>query len=213
MADTLTKIVAASPDDCQEDKDGTDLITTGTLINLLSGSTDALTDVGAVRFNSGVSGGVVIAQGSIIVSAKLSLYVETTTRDDPNMDMYGQLALDPDDFINEGGPVGRTKTAASVAWVATGIGAGRKDSPDISAIVREIIAQPGWLPGNAMVFILWSRSDASSKALQFRARDHASGSTDAAQLIVEFVPPPAAWVPPQRLPPPIIEHPLRVLDF
>jgi PKD repeat protein len=54
----------------------------------------------------------------------------------------------------------RTQTAAQVTWadgtVPAWVVGTTYDSPDISAIVQEIVDRPGWNSGNAMAFMIWS---------------------------------------------------------
>jgi hypothetical protein len=54
---------------------------------------------------------------------------------------------------------GRTRTTASVnwsvpAWTATGQAGAAQRSPDLKAIVQEIVKRPGWQSGNALAMII-----------------------------------------------------------
>ena len=77
-----------------------------------------------------------------------------------NYGILGELSLDAAQFTGVNGNISsRPSTSAVVPWINvpswTGnIGQAGPDqrTPDISAIVQEIIDQPGWAAGNAMSF-------------------------------------------------------------
>jgi len=68
------------------------------------------------------------------------------------------------------------RTGASVAW-ALGLGSygNRLSSPDISAVVQEIVDRPDWSEGNAIA-IIFSSTGTREKDFEFCAFDFVSGS-------------------------------------
>jgi hypothetical protein len=54
---------------------------------------------------------------------------------------------------------GRPRTAAAVAWTppswdAVGAAGAAQRTADLSSVVQELVTQPGWATGNAMVFFV-----------------------------------------------------------
>jgi hypothetical protein len=60
--------------------------------------------------------------------------------------------------------LGRTLTTASVAWNGVGawFGEGTYDSPDVSAIISEIVGQGGWASGNALCLVISCATNTSA---------------------------------------------------
>jgi hypothetical protein len=70
-----------------------------------------------------------------------------------------------------------------VPWTITTTLAGSVTSPDISALVQEIVAQPEWQPGNDIA-ILIDPTAASRRYVDWRAFDLSPGQ--AAQLALNY---------------------------
>jgi hypothetical protein len=72
----------------------------------------------------------------------------------------GEAADDAVSFSTTAGDVsGRPATAASAAWspadwTAVGQAGAAQRTPDLSAVVQEIVARPGWAPGHALVLVV-----------------------------------------------------------
>jgi len=126
---------------------------------------------GGFRFTN-----VTIPPGSTINSASLQVYVRGTDYDDPNVDIFGNKALDANDFATEQDIIHRSRTNASVGWVATGIGSGPK-SLDIKNVVQEIINQPGWASGKHLAVLVYSRGCSSYKAFWVSSIEGGSPAT------------------------------------
>ncbi len=92
----------------------------------------------------------------------------------------------PADFssLNEFAHV-RPRTAAHVSWTIPGTASGATSSPDISAVIQEVVNLPGWQPGKA-VAILASATGASQQFVDWRAYDFEPAN--AARLIVHYEP-------------------------
>ncbi len=85
----------------------------------------------------------------------------------------------------------RTRTTASVAWSAvpewtvtplTGKTSAAQRTPDVSALVQEVVSRPGWAPGNCMAFLF---SNASGTGLR-RAYSYDNTPGRAASLSVRY---------------------------
>lgn len=113
-----------------------------------------------------------IYQGSTIVSAEVQGYVESATYDDPNFTIFGELTANSATLSGTSFEIStKTRTTASASWVATGIGTGYQSSPDLTAVVQEIVNQAGYAQGNAVGIIFQVNTGA---AVQFRPIGHAT---------------------------------------
>ncbi len=109
--------------------------------------------VNGIRFQN-----IDIPQGSRIVQAKLSLYYGEWTRDTP---IRVKIQADKTDsarsFANsETLASQRPLTSAAVGWEIAQAPPNYSwfDSPDIAAVIQEIISRPGWQNGNALAIII-----------------------------------------------------------
>ncbi|MDA1277614.1 MAG: hypothetical protein O2960_26745 [Verrucomicrobia bacterium] len=105
---------------------------------------------------------IAVSKGATITKASIQFTVDESDDEPTSVRIYGELSPDPAQFTTTAGDItGRTKTAAFVdwnnipVWNGASIGSAGPDqlTPDLSSIVQEIVAQPGW-NGNAMVFII-----------------------------------------------------------
>ena len=170
--------VASGNDDGREPGSGTPILNDASELSMLSGSPNTFL---ALRFT-----GVNVAQGSTINSAPLEVYVVGTSYDDPDVDIY------LDDVDNSAALTtgsnnlsGRTKTTAKATWTATGIGAGWKSPPDLSALVAEVVGRAGWVSGNALTVLF----DSLSVNNNLRIRPYEYDTSLAAKLTIDYTAP------------------------
>jgi hypothetical protein len=176
-----------------------------TQIQIASGTDDAREIAGTVTTNSTSSGEIdatneyiglrfivpTIASGTTITNATLTVAVTATTQDEFHHTIYGQAADNPGAFTSAGSNdiSGRTPTTATVAWGdGTNLAlAADQDvtSPDLTAIVQEIVNRPGWAAGNAMVFIIQGGSVATED-MTIHMFEGALGAAKAARLDISY---------------------------
>jgi hypothetical protein len=178
---TFTALIAASADDAQE--------VAGTVTtNDLTISSDATTDFGGARFLN-----VTIPRGSTITSAYLTVEPSASTEDEPSHTFYCQAADNAGTFTTGASDISaRTRTTRSVLWDSADLGADgntRHNTPDLSGIVGEVISRPGWVSGNALVFIWHGAADAL-RDLTIKSFD--TGASDGPELTITYLPP--GWV-------------------
>ncbi len=111
-----------------------------------------------------------------------------------NLIIEGQLTPNAPAFTTATSNVtSRPRTKAQVKWAAenwTTVGQKSKTS-DISSVIQEIINQPGWAPGNALVLIV--RDDKSNASRGIRCADaYEDGAATAPLLHVEISKGPAS---------------------
>lgn len=146
--------INASADDAHVRSDQTVAITVNDVVRC-----DA-SPIAADRWNGGFRfPGVTIPQGAAITSATITIQPTNVNRDDPNVDIFGELSLNAVDFVADPDMNARPRTVASVLWDDTDLGEQPSPSPDISTIIEEIVGQGSWVSGNALVIFFDARSD------------------------------------------------------
>ena len=104
-----------------------------------------------------------IPQGILIIDARIQFTVDEGDLDSgqTNVTISGELTADAAQFSDAAGNIsGRARTAASAAWNdipawdVDGNVTDRQATPNFAAVVQEIVDQPGWAAGNAMVIIM-----------------------------------------------------------
>lgn len=124
----------------------------------VGGFTDGRQYNGGLRFHN-----VNIPQGAKIVSAVLKMCSDHTCEGTgARWNIYGQNAGDCDEFSTKEEFEARPKTVANVdtgffpGWVE-----GQwYESPEISAIIQEIVNRPDWESGNALALLLFGHNKA-----------------------------------------------------
>ncbi|RUA17493.1 MAG: hypothetical protein DSY55_02085, partial [Clostridia bacterium] len=102
--------------------------------------------------------GVQIPQGATITSAYIEFETDETSTEATSVTFYGEASDDAVAFSATAYDVSnRTRTSASVAWnsiPAWDMVNEKHQSPDLSAVVQEIVNRPGWGQGHSMAFII-----------------------------------------------------------
>jgi PKD repeat protein len=146
---TVEKRVVASSDDAEEDASGTVSVGSSDL-ELIHDSTDQT--VGMRWTALPIPAGATITSAYVQFSARESQSVAT------NLAIQGQSADNPGKFQGTGNISGRPRTATSATWTpvpwTAGEGGDNQKTPDLSAVVQEIVSRPGWASGNSLVMIV-----------------------------------------------------------
>ena len=113
---------------------------------------------GYLWYTSGFRFTVPLAQGMAITSAALSLRAHATRSDDIDVHWYCEDSDDSSSFSKDnmpGGTVYNNRTSATVHWeLTTDVAAGTwYTTPDLSALVEEVVTRAGWSSGSGMSFI------------------------------------------------------------
>lgn len=127
---------------------------------------------------------VTIEQGSTINSAILKVYVNSTTWDDPELTIYGNNVDNASDFNDDQHIGTRDKTIESVSWSDSGIGTGWKNSPDVKAIIQDLVDREGWVSGNAIVLLLIGGVPSNVKHM--KCNSYELDSSFACQLEIDY---------------------------
>ncbi|HEX6401294.1 MAG TPA: hypothetical protein VF108_12615, partial [Actinomycetota bacterium] len=176
----LNRSIAAGSDDAEQQASGAVDLHSSDIELVQDGSSNNQT-IG-LRFTN-----MTVPTGATISNAYIQFQVdEVTTATPVNLTIRGELNPNPVTFTTATNNVSsRPNTAASVAWsnVPTWptVGARGQDqrTPEIKAIVQELIGQGGWASGNAMAFKITGTGKRTAEAFE-------SGAAIAASLHIEY---------------------------
>jgi len=153
--------VVASADDAEESATGSVSKTSSDLELVFDGTNQTV----GLRFAS-----VPIPPGATILDAYVQFESDEVTTGAASLTIQGQAADQPTTFSSSTFNISsRPRTAASVAWVpppwpTIQVHGPDQRTPDISPIVREIIARSGWAPGNALAVIITGTGKRTAEA-------------------------------------------------
>ena len=174
------KRVVSGSDDVEQAASGTMSLTSGDM-NLVNDGTKVQT-VG-IRFT-----GIDIPQGAIITSAYLQFQVDETGSGATSLLVRGEDADDAAAFANVAFNVSsRTKTDAAAswspaAWTTVGEAGLAQRTPDLTAIVQEIVSRGGWSALNDMAFIITGTGTRTAESFE-------GGAAKAPLLHIEYTMP------------------------
>ena len=170
--------VSANSDDAEESASGGMYLSSTDLEMVNDGGDQTV----GIRFT-----GVDIPQGATIVNAYVQFQVDETGSVATSLTIEGEDIDDALTFISSSGNISsRIRTIADVswspvAWSTVGEAGPEQRTPDVSQIIQEIVARPGWLSGNALAVIITGTGE--------RVAESYNGNRDAAPLLhVEYTP-------------------------
>ncbi len=164
--------VSASNDDAEEDTDG--------VVQLTSPDLDLGEKKSGIIFQN-----VDVPAGRIITNAYIEFTAEAWENDTTSLDIYGQASSSASSFDDTGNHniSNRDTTDNHVEWNSIGTWSiGQKyQTPDLSAVVQEIVGSAGWVANRPMCFII----EGTGHRMAY-SYDGASTPSDAARLYVEY---------------------------
>lgn len=178
---TVTLQVAAASDDVVEVNDSSVTVASGEL-NVGRGNGSDISDIG-LRFAA-----VPIPQGAVIDEAHISITsysygLEAGVR----TVLKGAKVPNIATFSSANRPSQNVKTAASVSWDPPSWSPTTVyNSPDIKAIIQEIVNQPGWAEGNALGIAWEDNGTPAWVARYIYSRDFWAGSQYGPRLSVTY---------------------------
>jgi hypothetical protein len=171
------KRVAAGADDAEEKAPGRVVLANGDLELV----TDSTVQKVGLRFT-----GLTIPPGATVREAYLQFQADETHSEATSLTIEGQAADNSSAFSTAKFNVSsRPRTTDAVSWPAVapwttvGEAGPAQRTPSLSAIVQTIVNRPGWVSGNAMVFIITGSGRRTAEAFE-------GGAAKAARLHVEY---------------------------
>jgi len=148
---SVTIPVSASSDDAEQSASGS-VSLASTDLELIRESSDQ--KVG-IRF-----AGVNLPQGAIILNAEIQFTVDEVTSETTTLTIQAQASDNAPTFVSTSNNISsRAKTSASVIWTPAAWNTVHESGPDqrtpeLAAVIQEVINRPGWAPGNALAIII-----------------------------------------------------------
>jgi hypothetical protein len=156
--------VTAGTDDAEERSSGA--------VDLASSDVELVTDGSAVQTVGLRFPGLEIPRGAEVTAATIQFQVDEVSTDSASLVLRAQAADNALTFAASTRNVsGRPPTAASVAWLppawpTIGAHAAEQRTPDLRSLVQEVVARPGWVPGNALAFMVTGTGRRTAEALE-----------------------------------------------
>lgn len=127
--------------------------------------------------------GVSVPNGATIDSAFIEMWAHEDEGDPALVTIYGEASDNPGTYNDTDLISDRPQTTASVFWEITEAWAiwEKYRTPDLKAIIQEIVDRPGWQPGNAMAFFLTGQDQGASaedNARDFEAFENVADPDD-----------------------------------
>ena len=144
--------MAAGSDDAEENGAGT--------VSLTSSDLELVTDGTAVQTVGVRFAGVAIPQGATVTNAYIQFVVDEAQSEATTLTLKAQAADTAATFTTAAANVSsRPRTSAAVSWTPaawTAVGAAGADqrTPNLAALVQEVVNRPGWASGNALALII-----------------------------------------------------------
>ncbi|MGH9867893.1 MAG: PKD domain-containing protein [Candidatus Polarisedimenticolia bacterium] len=170
--------VSSGVDDAEESSTGTVSLSSSDIELVYDGSNQTV----GLRFRA-----LNVPQGARIQAAWLQFLVDETTSETTVVSIRAQAADNPAAFTTSTADISsRARTAAAVswtipAWTSTGQAGSAQRSPDLAAVLQEVVNRSGWNAGQVVAFVLTGAGR--------RVADAYEGSSSGAALLhVEFEP-------------------------
>jgi hypothetical protein len=196
FAPTASQTVAVADDD-----DDAEQAATGE-VNLASTDLELINDdaggagnqLVGMRFNDSA-----IPRGAVVTNATIQFTADESQSGLTVLNLFVEAADHAAAFTDATNSLSaRTRVALSVPWSPAAWTAGESNAaqrtPNLAGLVQEIIARPGWVAGNSIVFLIAGAGHRTADA-----HDKAGGSPT--RLTLEYLPPPA-WTQDGALAPP-----------
>ncbi len=151
---SLERSVTRSRDDAEELTDGLMYINSSDL-ELIRDDNQRGDQVVGIRFAD-----IQIPKGTRIKKAYLQLTVAEVSTEETDLTIHAELAADAETFREIKRNISsRKKTSTAVKWSpepwnVIGERSEKQRTPDLSALIQEVIAQSDWQEGSALVFII-----------------------------------------------------------
>lgn len=143
--------ISSGADDAEERSDGT-LYRNSSDLEL---TTDQTVQTIGLRFNN-----LSIPQGATVTNAYLQFKVDEATSNPTQLSLQAHAADDaaPFEYLSDNLSA-RPRTGSQVswspsAWTVVGAQGSEQQSPDIAALIQEVVNRPGWRSGNSLVILI-----------------------------------------------------------
>lgn len=172
-AATLDRRLTAGSDDAEETGGGSVVLTSSDLELVTDGTVQQTV---GVRFSA-----LDLPAGATITGAWIEFTADEAQSVTTALSLRAQASDNAATFTTSSGNVSsRPRTTAAVSWSPPSwtVGAAQR-TPDLSAVVQEVVSRSGWTSGNALAFIVTGTGHRTAEAFE-------SGAATAPLLHVEY---------------------------
>src|SRR3990172_2040655 len=192
--------IASGADDVEQQASGSVNFTSSDLELVDDGNTSGVAQTVGLRFT-----GIAIPQGAVITKAYIQFQTDEVGSGATSLLIRGEDADDAAVFANIRNNVSSRATTDAftdwtpAAWTTVGQAGLAQRTPDLSAIVQEIVSRAGWSATNDMAFIITGTGTRTAEAFEGNAAAApllhieyviATGSNAAPTLDLDFSPAP-----------------------
>lgn len=173
----LSAQVAAGADDGREPGSGTPILNDASEIIMIVSSINTWA---AMRFPN-----ITVPQASVINTFTHSIYVNSTTYDTADLNVYLENADNSAALTTASNNISGRSLTSAVIWTATNMGTGWKSPPDLASLFQTVVDRLGWASGNALSVIFKARSGTN----ELRWRPYEYDTTLAAKIDIDYTAP------------------------
>lgn len=185
FSQTFEQYIQSSTDDAEEKFNGSYITTSSSDIELVydSWNSQELQTIG-LRFDN-----VAIPANATITNAYIQFTADGSTSGSLELTIRGEDVANSSTFVNTTHNISnRLPTTASISWNSipswsNNQAGAAQQTPDLSAIVTEIITSNGWQNGNPITFLITGTGSESERR---RAFSYDEDPTKSAKLIIEY---------------------------
>lgn len=146
--------IASSADDAEESANGSVNLTSSDLELVNDSASGAGDQTVGLRFSN-----ITIPQGAIIKEAAIQFAADESQSEETTLTIFAEASDNAAPFTTSIGNISsRPRTRQGVLWKPAPWTAGETNqtqkTPNLAGIVQEVVARPGWKPGNSIVFII-----------------------------------------------------------
>ncbi len=148
---TAERLIAVSTDDAEQRQNGSVTLGGGDLEMVVDGSN---TQTVGMRWTN-----ITIAKNATILAAWIQFRAASSNSGGTSLTLRGQAADNAATFVSSSNNVSsRPRTTATTTWTPAAWTSGQSGtaqrSPDLTAVIQEIVNRPGWAAGNAIAMIV-----------------------------------------------------------
>lgn len=176
--------ILSSSDDAEEKFDGSYVTTSSSDIEMMydSWNSQGLQTVG-LRFDN-----IVIPANASIIDAYIQFTADASTSANMTITIKGEDIANSSTFANITNNISsRATTSSSVLWNplawTNNLSGGNERTPDLSAIVSEVMTSNGWQTGNPITFIITGIGNATDYR---KADSFDESAAQSAKLVIEY---------------------------
>jgi hypothetical protein len=183
----VTTSIASGEDDAEQAADGS--------VNATS------SDLELVRDDQGGTGNQIVGlrfrdlgipQGALIQEAKIQFTADETQSEVTTLDFFAQVTDDAPAFAEANFNLGtRVRTSFSVPWQPApwtmGQAGAAQLTPNLAALVQDVVTRPGWASGNALVFLISGTGHRTANSFN-------GASASAPRLTIRYTTPPPLMI-------------------